>query len=88
MTGVQAWRITEHAPPRRTVHESGDMGMDARLTITIRPIGHDRTLVRQQTELRSRLPRPIGWLHEALFATVSRSGVRAAVRGAKRHLEA
>ena len=88
VTGVQEWRITASEPPRRTVHESVDMEMDARLTITFRSIGQERTLVRQQTELRSRLPRPIRWLHEALFAAVSRSGVHAAVQGAKRHLEA
>ena len=93
-SGVQEWRIMEHDPPRRTVHVSTDMGIDATLAITFDALaepgatGAERTRVRQTTELRSRLPRPFGWLHEALVATVARIGVRRAVDAAKAHLEA
>ena len=93
-TGEQEWRITEHEAPHRTVHVSTDMGMNARLIITFEALppaagGADsgRTLLRQTTELRSRLPRPFAWLHEALVATVARTGIRRAVRAAKAHLE-
>jgi len=35
----------------------------------------------------SRLPGPVGWAQELVFATVGRRGITAAVRAAKQHLE-
>jgi hypothetical protein len=87
VTGVQEWRIVALDPPSRRVEVSRDLGMESTLVISFRRLP-EGTRLRQQAVLRSRVPRPLGWLHEALFATVSRRAMALAVRGARRVLEA
>jgi hypothetical protein len=87
---VAEWRIVEWEPPRRQVQLSTDKGMDARLVIEIEPtepLDAGRSRVRQDAIFESRLPRPIGWLHELAFSAVGRRGISSAVRAAKSHLE-
>jgi hypothetical protein len=43
--------------------------------------------LRQSTELRSRLPGHLGWLHELASSRVARRGIRQAVTAAKLRLE-
>jgi hypothetical protein len=86
-TGEQTWEVVEWDPPRRQVQASADMRMRSRLVIEIAPAAGGGTRIRQSTELRSMLPRPIGWLHEAVFALVARYGIGQAVAAAKRRLE-
>jgi hypothetical protein len=64
--------------------------MDARLVIEIEPLeplDAGRSRVRQDAIFDSRLPRPIGRLHELVFSTVGRRGISSAVQAAKTHLE-
>ena len=87
---VAEWRIIEWDAPRRQVQLSTDKGMDARLVIEIEPLeplDSGRSSVRQEAIFESRLPRPVGWIHELVFSTVGRRGITAAVRAAKAHLE-
>lgn len=84
---VGEWRIAEHRPPREQVHTSTDLGMDSRLLITFVTRGSG-TLLTQQVELRSRLPGPLGWVHELVVAAVASRSMAAAVAGAKKTLEA
>jgi hypothetical protein len=86
-TGEQTWEVVEWDPPRRQAQVSTDMRMQSRLVIEIARVAGGDTLIRQSTELRSMLPRPIGWLHEAVFALVARYGIGRAVAAAKRRLE-
>lgn len=86
MPSVGEWRIAEHRPPREQVHVSTDLGMDSRLTITFVTRGSG-TMLTQQVDLRSRLPGPLGWLHELIAAAVASGGMRGAVAGAKKALE-
>ncbi len=86
-TDEAEWEIVEWDPPRRQVQRSDEKGMTSHLTIEIEQSGGG-TRVRQIVTLESRLPWPIAWYHEALFAVVGRHGIRGAVRAAKRHLEA
>lgn len=84
---VAQWEIVEHDRRRWTqVHVSRDMGLDSRLTIRLEARGTG-TLVRQVSDIRSRLPIPMSWLHELVVALVAGSGVRGAVAGAKRAFE-
>lgn len=84
---VGQWEIVEHDRGRWTqVHVSRDLGLDSRLTISLEKRGTG-TLVRQVSEIRSRLPVPLSWLHELLVAVVAGGGVRGAVAGAKRAFE-
>lgn len=87
---VAEWTIIEWDPPRRQVQLSTDKGMDARLVIeveTVEPLDAGRSRVRQQAIFESRLPAPLGWVHELVFASVGKRGITAAVRAAKAHLE-
>jgi hypothetical protein len=87
---VAEWRIIEWDPPRRQVQLSTDKGMDARLVIEVEPLeplDAGRSRARQEAIFESRLPRPVGWIHELVFSTVGRRGITAAVSAAKRHLE-
>jgi hypothetical protein len=87
---VAEWRIVEWEPPRRQVQLSTDKGMDARLVIEVEPLeplDAGRSRVRQDAIFDSRLPRPIGRLHELVFSTVGRRGISSAVQAAKTHLE-
>ena len=87
---VAEWRILEWEPPRRQVQLSTDKGMDARLVIEIEPLeplDAGRSRVRQDAIFDSRLPRPIGYLHELVFSTVGKRGITSAVQAAKTHLE-
>jgi hypothetical protein len=84
---VNTWRVVEVVPGQRRVEVSSDMGIDSRLTITLEPVGGG-TRVRQETELRSRLPGALGWAHELVAAAGARHGLRAAVAGAARELGA
>jgi hypothetical protein len=64
--------------------------MDARLVIEVEPLeplDAGRSRVRQDAIFESRLPGPIGRLHEVVFSIVGRRGIRSAVRAAKTHLE-
>lgn len=88
---VAEWRIVEWEPPHRQVQLSTDKHMNARLVIEVEPLeplDAGRSRVRQDALFDSRLPGPLGWLHELVFATVGRRGITAAVRAAKRRLEA
>lgn len=84
--GEQTWEIVEWHPPRRQVQRSADMGADSRLIIELAPDG-EGTRITQSSEIRSRLPRPVGWAHEAVFGLVSRYGLGLAVAAARRRLE-
>lgn len=86
ISDVAEWQVIEWDPPRRQVQRSTGKGMDSRLVIAVEPAG-DGTRARQEVHLESRLPGPIGWLHERLFGLVARRGIEAALRAAKRHLE-
>jgi hypothetical protein len=86
LPSVNEWRVEEHRPPREQVHVSSDLGMDSRLTITFVTRGSG-TLLTQRVDLRSRLPGPLGWIHELVTAAVASGGMRAAVAGAKKALE-
>ena len=82
---VNTWRIVELVPRQRRVEVSSDMGIDSRLAITFEAVaGGSR--IRQSTELRSRLPGPLGWAHELVAAAGARHGLRGAVAGAAREL--
>lgn len=84
---VGQWEIVEHNRRRWTqVHVSHDMGLESRLTITLERRGTG-TRVHQASELRSRLPIPLSWLHEAVAGMAAGIGVRGAVAGAKRAFE-
>jgi uncharacterized protein YndB with AHSA1/START domain len=85
IASVGTWRITEHEPPRRQVHVSDDMGLHSVLTITMERAG-DTTRLAQDVTIDSRLPGPLGWLHEHLVAPVIAQGMRGAVDGARRYL--
>lgn len=87
VSGISEWRVVEWDPPRRQVQLSRDFGMESRLVIELEPYG-DGTRLRQSAEISSRLPGPLGWLHERLAATVAGRGIRAAVTAARRRLEA
>lgn len=84
---VAEWEVIEWDPPHRQVQRSIGKGMDSRLVIAVQPAG-DGALARQEVHLRSRLPGPLGWLHERLFGRVARGGIEAALKAAKRRLEA
>jgi hypothetical protein len=83
---VQEWRIVEHRPPREQVHVSPDLGMESRLTMTFVTRGSG-TLLTQAVELDSRLPGPLGWLHELLVSTIAGRSMAGAIAGGKRMLE-
>src|SRR3954468_14062984 len=83
---VQEWRVIEHRPPREQVHLSRDLGMDSRLTMTFITRGSG-TLLTQAVELDSRLPGPLGWLHEVVVAAVAARSMASAIAGGKRMLE-
>lgn len=84
---VGQWEIVEHDRRRWTqVHVSRDMGLDSRLIISLDARGTG-TLVRQVSEIRSRLPIPLGWIHELVVGVAVVGGVRSAVAGAKRAFE-
>ena len=85
--GVQEWRVIELEPPFRRVEVSTDMRMRSLLRIALEARPDGSTVVGQSSRLRSMLPPPFGWLHEAAFAVVARLGIRRAVSSAKRYLE-
>lgn len=87
VTDEAEWRIVKWDPPRRQVQRSDEKGMTSHLAIDVEPAG-DGARVRQTVTLESRLPRPIAWYQEALFAVIGGYGIRSAVRAAKRYLEA
>src|SRR5919112_3766836 len=73
VSDVAEWRVVEWLPPRRQVQVSTERRMDSRLIIEIEP-SREGSVIRQEAVLESRLPKPIAWLHEALFAVVARRG--------------
>jgi hypothetical protein len=83
---VEEWRVAEHRPPREQVHVSRDLGMDSKLTITFTTRGSG-TILKQQVDLRSRLPIPFSWFHELVAGAIARQSMTRAVAGAKRTLE-
>ena len=86
VTGVQEWRVVELDPLRKRVEVSSDLGMESTLVITLAAVDGG-TRVLQRSELRSKLPRPLRWLHEAIFASVARWAMAQAVEGARQALE-
>ena len=87
---VAEWQVIEWDPPRRQVQLSTDKGVDARLVIEVEPLeplDAGRSRVRQEAIFESRLPGPLGWIHELVFSTVGRRGITSAVRSAKAQLE-
>ena len=60
--------------------------MDSRLTIELEP-GDGETLLRRVSEISSRLPRPIGGLHELMLAPVAARAMARAIEGARNRLE-
>lgn len=86
LPAVEQWEIVEHKPFVRQVHLSEAHGMESALIITFEARGTG-TWVNEVAELRSRLPGPLGWLHELLASVPAGYGVRAAVTGAKRAFE-
>lgn len=87
LSDVAEWQVVEWDPPHRQVQRSTGKGMDSHLVIVVEPSGGS-TVARQEVVLESRLPGPLGWLHERVFGRVARGGVEAALRAAKRRLEA
>ena len=86
MSDVSEWLVVEWEAPRRQVHRSHNKLMDMDLVIELEAVG-DRTRVQQQALLRSRMPGPMGRLHETVFGFVAVSGLKQAVGGAKRRLD-
>jgi uncharacterized protein YndB with AHSA1/START domain len=86
LSGVQEWRVVELDAPRRRVETSSELRMDSRLTIELEPRDGE-TLLRQVSEIRSRLPRPLGWLHERIVALVAARAMAQAIEGARGQLE-
>jgi len=86
ITGVQEWRVVELEAPSRRVEVSRDLGMESTLVITLRPVPGG-TRLRQEARIQSRLPWPLGWLHEAAVALVSRWAMGRAIEGATRTVE-
>lgn len=84
MKDVSDWLIVVWDAPRRQVHRSTNKLMDMDLVIEIEAVPGG-TRVRQEAVLRSRLPL-VGRLHEAAFALVAGSGLRAAVSAAQDRL--
>jgi hypothetical protein len=62
-------------------------GAESRLIIEISSDEPGGSLVRQAAEISSRLPGPVGSIHELVFARVARHGIVQAVAAAKRELE-
>jgi len=90
ISDIAEWRIIEWDPPRRQVQLSTDKRMDARLVIEVEPLeplDAGRSRVRQEAIFESRLPRPLAWAQELVFANVGKRGITAAVEAAKAHLE-
>jgi hypothetical protein len=85
-SGEQSWEVVEWDPPRRQVQRSTDMRMESRLAIELQPTAGG-TRITQSTELRSMLPRPLRWAHEAVFGLVARYGLGQAVAAARARLE-
>jgi hypothetical protein len=86
ISGIQEWRVVELDPPRRRVETSSAVRMDSRLIIEMegRPGG---TRLRQASEVDSRLPGPLGWIHERLFAMVAARAMAQALEGARQEVE-
>lgn len=82
LSDVGEWTIVHHDAPRRQVHHSSDRRMDSSLVITMTEVG-GQTRLAQVVILRSRLPGPLGRLHERLFSLVARTGVEGAVAAAR-----
>jgi uncharacterized protein YndB with AHSA1/START domain len=86
VSGVQEWRVVELDPPRRRVETSSALGMASRLVIEMEPRDGE-TLLRQASEIRSRLPGPVGWVHERVVARIAARAMAQAIEGAKKELE-
>ena len=86
MRAVGQWEIVEHRRPVRQVRTSTARGLESRRIITFERRGTG-TLVHEAAEIRSSLPGPVGWLHEAIASFGAARGVHAAVAGAKRMFE-
>ncbi len=80
------WEITEHRRPVRQVHVSMTGSMTRTRIISFEARGSG-TWVHQATELTSRLPAPLGWLHELLAVVPAGWEVNADVGAAKRVFE-
>lgn len=80
------WTVVEWDPPRRQVQRSTGKGMDSRLVIAV-DADDGGSIARQEVILESRLPWPVGWLHERISGMVARRGIIAALGAAKARLE-
>lgn len=87
LSGVQEWRVVQLDPPRRRVETSSALGMASRLIIEMEPRDGE-TLLRQVSEIRSRLPGLLGRVHERIAARVATRAMAQAIEGAKSELEA
>lgn len=83
---VAEWEVIEWDPPRRQAQRSTSKKMDSRLIIQVEP-HRGGALLTQEAILESRLPPPVGRLHELLFAAVAKRGIERAAAAAKRRLE-
>jgi hypothetical protein len=86
ISDVAEWTVIEWDPPRRQVQRSTGKGMDSRLAIMVEATPRG-SRARQEVTLDSRLPGPLGWLHERLFGRVARRGIHAALRAARARLD-
>jgi hypothetical protein len=86
ISDIAEWTVIEWDPPRRQVQRSNGKGMGSRLVIAVEP-SDGGSVVHQEVILDSRMPGPIGWLHERVFGLVARRGIEAALRAAKARLE-
>jgi hypothetical protein len=84
--GTRQWEIAEHRRPVRQVHVSTAGSLERARIVTFEARGSG-TWVHQATEVRSRLPGPIGFLHELLAVFPAGWAVRSAMAGAKRAFE-
>jgi len=84
--GVEQWEIVEHRHPTRQVHLTASSTLVRRLVITFEARGTG-TWVHQAVELSSRLPGPLGWLHESVAVLPVGPVLRNSVAAAKRVFE-
>lgn len=80
------WEIIQHRPLTRQVRRSVGGSLETTRIITFEGRGTG-TWITQAEELRSRLPWPIGWLHELLATIPAGWSVRSTVAGAKQVFE-
>lgn len=86
LPGTTQWEVAEHRRPVRQVHSSSGGSLERTRIVTFEARGSG-TWVHQAVEVRSRLPGPLGFVHELLATVPAGTAVRSAVAGAKRAFE-